>query len=276
MPSIFAYLDYTGYLTDSFAEKKAGMPRFSLRAAAKVLECDASFLAKILQGKKPLSHPLKTRLVAWLRLSRKEAEYFDRLLLMRKAKFHSEKRALLESLNQMRKTRLPTVGPGQYEYYEKWYYTAVLQLLDFVDCKDDYAALGRRLDPPITPAQARKSIAILEKLWLIKRDEAGYFRKTDAVLTSGEGWRSMAIANYQLENMRLARKAFEKHALKARRFSTLTLSLSAQAARELMEQLKDFESKCLERAKQDPVPDRVYQFNFQVFPISRIESDGEP
>jgi uncharacterized protein (TIGR02147 family) len=197
------------------------------------------------------------------------------LIRLRKAKLHSDKRKALESLNQMRKDRTPTLAPEQYAFYGKWYYSVVLQLLDCADFSDDYAALGKMLDPPITAAQARKSIAILLKLGFIKADEAGSLKKTDALLTSGEGWRSVAIANYQLENMNLARKAFEKQSLGTRRFSTLTLSLSAGAAKELMERLREFETQCLERAKDDPLPDRVYQFNFQAFAVSRIGREGE-
>ncbi len=275
MPRIFEYLDYARFLADSLSAREEGGKPISLRAAARSLACDASFLAKILQGKKPVSKDLADRLGEWLGLGKKENEYFRQLILLRKAKLHSRKRKLLEGLNQMRKAKVPTLAPEQYEFYGKWYYTVVLQLLDCFGFKGEYADLGKRLDPPITAAQARKSIAILSKLGFIKPDETGVYRKTDPVLTSGEEWRSVAIANYQMENMNLARKAFEKQSLSARRFSTLTLSLSAGAAKELMQKLKEFESRCLERAKEDPLPDRVYQFNFQAFAVSRLGEGGE-
>ncbi len=275
MPLIFDYLDYPGYLTAFLAEKKAEGSRISLRSVAKSLGCDASFLAKVLHNKKSLPANLKGGLFELLGLSKKEREYFEHLILLRKAKLHSEKNRLLQSLNRMRKDRFPSLAPDQFVFYEKWYYTVVLQLLDFMDFKDDYAALGKALDPPISPAQAKKSIALLSKLSLIVRDKDGYFRKTSAALTTGEGWQSVAIANYQMENLDLARKAFEKHSLKARRFSTLTLSLSEAAAGDLMEQLQAFEKKCLTRAVEDTAPSRVYQFNFQAFPVSRLDLTEE-
>jgi uncharacterized protein (TIGR02147 family) len=62
----------------------------------------------------------------------------------------------------------------KYEFYTKWYYTAVLALIDFFPFSDDYKALGAKLSPPITETEAKKAITLLKKLEMIKENLTGY------------------------------------------------------------------------------------------------------
>jgi uncharacterized protein (TIGR02147 family) len=275
MPNIFDYLDYQTFLTDWVVSKKSEDRRYTKKYICRLIDCDQSFFGKILDGKKPISKKLKEKLAELINLKKKEYEYFGWLIALNKAKNHDDKKNCLDQLTRLRETRIKTVAPDQYEFYEKWYYSGIFQLLEFFPFLDDYHELARMLYPPIKVTEAKKAVRVLEKLKMIQKNEDGYYEKTQLLLSSGEGWKSVAIAHYQMENLKLAQKAFEKYSEKARRFSTLTLTISEQTAGQLLENLKKFEMDCLDASGKDKQGDRVYQFNFQAFPISQIENGNE-
>jgi uncharacterized protein (TIGR02147 family) len=271
---IFDYLEYRKFLIHRLSDRKKEKSGFSKRFVARELGCDSAFLIRVLQGKKELTEKYLGKMAALFKLKEHEAEYFRLLVLLSKTKAHASKREVLEKITRLRKSKAQKLESSQYEFYEKWYYTAIRELLDFYPFRDDYKALARNLDPTILPHEAKKGIKVLEDLGLIKLDPAGHYVKSDPVITSGEGWKSVAIANYQLGNLDLAKRAFEKYGEGHRDFSTLTLSISKDTADSIMLNLKQFRAECLELARGDQSADRVYQMNFQVFPISKIGKEG--
>ncbi len=269
MPQLYEYLDYRLFLRDWLAEKQATNPRYSLRLAASKAGCDPAFLLRVLQGKKNPSVKLAFQLGQLVGLQGKAMEYFDHLVQLSKAESHAERSHLIERLTVMRKSKLRSLEGVQYAYFDKWYYTAIRELLDFYPFRGNYKDLARMVMPPIKPSEAQKAIAILMELGLVRETSQGVFERTDAVLTTGEGWRSVAIAKFQMSMIDLAKEAFERCSEEDRNFSTLTLSVSDPTYRRIVDNLIAFRREALELAKQDGAADRVWQFNFQIFPLSK-------
>jgi uncharacterized protein (TIGR02147 family) len=275
MPNLYEYLDYRLYLRDWLAEKQAQNARYSMRLAASKVGCDPAFLLRVMQGKKNPSAKLTFQLGQLLGLQGKAMEYFDHLVKLSKAESHAERSHLIEQLTGMRKSKLRSLEGVQYTYFDKWYYTAIRELLDFYKFRGNYQDLARMVMPPIKPSEAQKAIDILLELGLVRKRSDGVFERTDAVLTTGEGWRSVAIANFQMRMMDLAKEAFERCSEEERNFSTLTLSVSQPTYRRIVDNLIAFRREALELAKQDANADRVWHFNFQLFPLSKNQKSEE-
>jgi uncharacterized protein (TIGR02147 family) len=237
--------------------------------------CDIGFLVRVLQGKRNLTGKLALKFAEFMKLSKKEKEYFQLLTEFGKAKSQSEKRFFLEKLTGIRKTRIKLIEPAQYEFYDKWYYSAIRELLDVYRFEGDYAQLARLLEPSITPGEAKKAISVLEKLNLIQKNNSGFYESRDTVISAGEDWKAVAIAGYQLSSMDLAKEAYDKFPKKVTNYSTLTLSVSKEAFFNITENLKLFRRQILEMVKHDSNADRVLQMNFQVFPLSKIKNGGK-
>lgn len=271
MPNIFDYMDYRAFLKDVYQENKARNPAYSCRFIARHVGFrSASFFSQILKGRSNISLGMAARFAAFLKLKRKEVDFFEALVLFNQAKGHEEKKQGFERLMAFRSSRVRIVGADQYEFYEKWYYTAIREALYFRPFQGNYEELAKLLSPPIKPAEARQAVALLLKLGMIKKNSQGRFVRSDAVSNStGYEANAVAIQNFQLQTLALAGEAIDRFPREARSLSTLTFSLSPKGYQAIEEELKGFRRKLLQIAEGDQKEDAVYQVNFQVFPLTK-------
>jgi uncharacterized protein (TIGR02147 family) len=87
-------------------------------------------------------------------------------------------------------------------------------------------------------------------------------------LTPGEPT-TLDVDNFQLAMLELARKALDSRPRAQRDFSTLTVSLSAAGEATAKAEIAALRKRLLALAEQDQGADRVRQFNFQSFPLSK-------
>lgn len=270
MPNVFDYMDYREFLRDVYQENKARNPAYSCRfIARKVGFKSASFFSQILKGRSNISLSTAARFAAFLKLKRKEVDFFEALVLFNQAKSHEEKKQGFERLMAFRSSRVRIVGADQYEFYEKWYYTAIRELLYFQPFAGDYDALARRLSPPIKAAEARQAVALLQKLGMISRNSQGQWMRADAVSSStGYEANATAIHNFQLQTLALAGESIDRFPRDTRSISTVTFSLSSKGFKAIEEELRGFRRKLLKIAEDDEKEDTVYQLNFQIYPLT--------
>jgi uncharacterized protein (TIGR02147 family) len=271
MIDIYQYTEYRKFMRDFYEAEKAHNPHFSHRyVAMKVGFKSSGFFAKILQGKTNISAKLALRFADFLKLKKREADYFEQLVLFDQAKTESEKQRRFEKMLSFHRSEVKILEAFQYEYFRKWYTIALRELLAFYPFDGDYKALGKMLDPPITAAQARKAVALLEKLGMVCKDSGGVYRQTNAVISTGYDATSMAIHNFLVSSLGLAQESIDRFPRAERDVSTLVMHFSRGMYDTVSEKLKNFRRELLEAVKNDPDPaDRVYQFNFQMFPLSR-------
>lgn len=271
MPNVFDYTDYREFLRDAYRENNDRNPAFSYRyIASKVGFRSASFFSQILKGKSNISVSTAARFAAFLKLKRKEIDFFEALVHYNQAKTHAEKKLAFERLMSFRGSRVKIVGADSYEFYEKWYYTAIRELLWFEPFRGDYDALARKVSPAIKSAEARQTIALLLRLGLAARDSQGRIVRADSVSSStGYEASATAIHNFQLQTLSLAGEAIDRFPRDKRSLSTLTFSLSDKGYQAIAEELQGFRRKLLKIAESDAGEDTVYQVNFQVFPLTR-------
>ncbi len=269
MPNIFDYFDYHKYLMDYYKEKKALQTFFSYRYMSQRLGIDPGYLVKVFQGKKNITLESVPKFVELFKLSKKEAKYFELLTLFCKSKTNEEMTTYFEQLLPYTNKTPVKVEEKNYEFYKKWYYSAIREILGFYKFNGDYAELAEMVYPPIKPSEAKKAVELLEGLELIRKDENQEYILTARFLTTGEEWQSIAIRNYHDEVLQLAREALDKIPKDERDFSTLTVSLSKEGFDKIRQGLKQFRSQVFDTVEKDQNVDKVYQLNLQFFPISR-------
>jgi uncharacterized protein (TIGR02147 family) len=110
------------------------------------------------------SHIGKThwKFINFCDLTGTDAEYFAALVHFNKAKSDRDSKFYYEKLLALRGVKTHSLEESQYEFYTKWYYTAILTLLDFYSFSGDYKSLAARLSPPVTETEAKKAIALLK------------------------------------------------------------------------------------------------------------------
>lgn len=270
MKSIFEYSDYRSFLADCYREKKAKNPIFSYRFMAQHVGFkSAGHFTKIIQGKANISVSLALRFAEFFKFNKKQTEFFQALLLYNQAKNHLDKRRYFEKMLTFKDAKIVTVEAARYEFYEKWYYTVVREILAYFPVKENFAELASQIVPPITEKEAKKAIETLERLGFIAKDADGYYRQTDQLLMADRQTLSPAVDNFILNNIDLAREAIDRFPKDERKLSATTLTISKATYDKIINELLEFRRQILTMAQQDRNPERTYQFNIQVFPVSK-------
>lgn len=270
MADIFRYIDYRKFLKDFYTEQKRKNPHFSHRYIAGKLGFDPGYFAKIIQTERHISTRLAQKFAAFCQLSAHEADYFQTLVLFAKAGTQSEKARNYEKLLSFKRSEASVISTTQYLLFDKWYYLAVREMIACFNFTGDYADLGKRVQPPISAAKAHKAVATLERLGFIRKNSAGAFERIEPVWTTNREIESVAVNKLQTAMHDLAKEAYDRFPRQHRDMSTLTLSVSDEEYRRMVEDLANLRTRFLEMARRTEAPDRVYQLNLALFPLSKI------
>jgi uncharacterized protein (TIGR02147 family) len=277
MIDIFEYLDYRKLLKDLYEERKKKQPFFSYRyIGQRVGFKSAGFFSNIIQGKRNISDRTIFKFAELFKFNKRQTEFFELLVKFDQATQHERKKFYFERLLSFKHSKFYQLAVEQHEYFEKWYYVAIRELLNYFPFTGDYRQLARKLRPPISPAEAKHAIDVLLKLELIRMDDEGRFVVTNKVITTGPELRSVSVHSFQRSTMDLAKEAIDRFARDQRSISTITLSVSAETYRAIDEKLAGFRKEVMEMVRNDPHRiNRIYQFNFQVFPLASLDSSEQ-
>lgn len=271
MVNIFDYLDYREFLREHYREKKAQNPRYSYRYIARKTGFKSpSFFGQILKGQTNISSSMAARLAVFLKLSPRETNFFEALVNFCQAKNTADKNHAFRQLNMFAESKVRIVRNDQYEFYDKWYYSAISALLHIYPFNDDYESLANMLVPPIKASEAKEAVTLLHRLGFLRRNEDGRWVRLDQISDSS-GYRAPheSIVNFQLQSLELARSALLQFPREARSISTVVFSLSRKGFQTIEEEMAGFRRKLLKIAEVDKQEDTIYQVNFQVFPLSK-------
>lgn len=269
MKPIKEYLEYRVFLKDFYLHKKQESPVFSLRYMGSRVSVDPSHLLKIFQLQRHIGNRLIDPFIVHCGLKGTDAEYFSNLVRFNKAKTDSDKRTYYEKLIVLKGVNAQALKKNQHEFYTKWYYSAILTLLDYYSFRDDYAALAKKLSPPITMTKARKSIRLLSDLGMIHKNGSGNWELTHQIITTGEQCGSSAIKAFQEETMQLAIESLHQHPAQIRNISTVTVTIAESKLDQINQIIAQFRESLLKVARDETEPDKVYQLNIQFFPLTK-------
>ncbi len=269
MPDIYAYSDYRKFIADIHAEKKEVNSRFSLRTFARVIGCDTAHLTRILKGTTNISLDFAAAFSEAVKLTKKQSEFFAALVRYNQAKTHEDKKKFFERLISFKDSSIKVVSADQYEFYDKWYYSAVRTVLGMYRCKDNYRELGECIIPAISPIEAKKALDLLLRLSFITLDDNGYYIPIEPLIKNDLLVSTIEINNFMIASLDRAKQALDFGTREDRVLSTTTLAVSKATFDKIKDELRDFRMRILSLAKEDADPTRAYDFNFQVFPISR-------
>jgi uncharacterized protein (TIGR02147 family) len=274
MPSVFNFYEYRDFLREFYEERKRAKAAFSYRFMAGKVGLHATHLIRIFQKKRHLDEESLPPFFSLCGFNDREASYFAALVAYNKSRSDRDKRMAWERLLKSMSVETRALAADQFELFRHWYYGAVRVLLSFHPFKGDFRDLAGRMSPPITVAQARKAVALLERLGLIAKREDGAFRLTDQFISTGAAWKNLAVRDFQSETLRLARESLERHDKEERDISTVTIAVSRKALPELKDRIAEFRKSLLGMVKESPDYDEVYQFNVQLFPLTQRPETG--
>jgi uncharacterized protein (TIGR02147 family) len=221
-------------------------------------------------GEKDLSQAAALKLSQAMGHSAREEEYFVILVALNNCSDLEEKNLHLARLAKVaRPARKTMLSVQQYDLFNKWFVIPLWELVTLVDFRGDWKFLSQQLDPPITEAEAKYAVELLRELGLIE-PKGNLYAQKDPTLTTQEELRSQSVRNFQAATMELAQQALTRHPPIRRHISTLTLGVDETGYLKIVERIRSFREELVTIAQQHEAVDRVYQFNLQFFPLSRV------
>ncbi|HEX7510967.1 MAG TPA: TIGR02147 family protein [Chitinivibrionales bacterium] len=271
MNSIFSYTDYRSFLKDYIAFKKSENKAFSLNILADRAGFRArDYILRVINNTRNVSQSGCFMLSKALRLSTKETDYFINLVGFNQARIPSEKEFFFKKMSDICKFGIhQQLRQDQFDYFSEWYYSALRSLLPIMDFKDDFAEIGKFLDPPLTPSQVKKAVDLLEKLGVVNRDKNGVYTVASAALTAGDEVQSVALSRFHKQSLDLAKRAIDCFPGPLRDISGVTMSLSQAGFKKIKTEIQLLRKKAMLIAEQDAQEDGLFQLNMQFFPLSK-------
>jgi uncharacterized protein (TIGR02147 family) len=277
LPSVFDYTDYRRYLADYYSESKRSIKAFSYRYFTKKAGINSVGLYKdIVEGRQKLGRAFIYKFSSAMNHSKKETEYFENMVFFNESSSAEERTLYFERMIACQKTNATIIDATKYEFYNKWYYSAIRALISigqFSDNEQCYKKISNILNPRIQPEEVKHAILLLERLGFICKAEDGIFRLTDTSITTGAlkphtNVLLMNVVNFQKEVMTLANESIDRFGINKINLSTLTLGISETTVNVVKEELAVLRNKLAILAKNDSSADRVYQLTMQFFPMS--------
>jgi uncharacterized protein (TIGR02147 family) len=277
MITIYHYTDYRKFLKDRFADIKAADRSFTYRyIASKAGFKSPGFFTQVLQEKVHLSERLIPNLSKVFDLKPAEARYFELMVHYNQAGSHELKKQFFEKMVNSNKSQIIHVNSDMYEFYDKWYYSAIRAVLHYSPFDGDFKKLAKTIVPSISPAEAKKAVLVLERLGFLKKSDMGPYELTTKHISSGLDTDAVVINNFLINTLDIAKNAFYQFPKEKRSFSALTASISGPGYDKIKRRIDEFRAELVDIIGKDDHIDRVYQVNLQIFPLTNLPEEKIP
>jgi uncharacterized protein (TIGR02147 family) len=159
----------------------------------------------------------------------------------------------------------------QLQVYNNWYIPVVRELVCIMDFKDDFALLGKSVYPAITSSEAKSAVLLLIKLKMIQKLDNGRYEQCSRAVQAKSELDTMAIMNFTKSMAEKATHALETLPRDQRNFSTVTCGMSRACYELIVAETSAFKDRIVTIINNDisSSSDQVYQYNFQLFPVSQ-------
>ena len=246
-------LDFRLYLQQELVDKCKANPKYSLRAFARRLKIEPSFLSKVLAGKRAVTPTLISRLAPYLELSPTDLE-----------KFTSPKQDI--SFQQL------TIDT--FQMISDWYHYAILELMTVEGFENSPKWIAGKLG--IKPAEAQAAVERLLRLEMLSLDEEGNLVNTSGNHTTvGNEFTAIAFRKLQKQILDQSKVALEEVPIEFRDQSSMTMAISSSLLPEAKKMLKDFRRNfCSDLQKRDISRDEVYQLSMSFFPVTKLNKNA--
>jgi len=271
LPNIYEYNDFRKYLRDYQEKRQAFDKTFTKSYFSKVLGLPntRSFFTDVLAGK-TVTSAFVERFVSVLNLNTDEAQFFNALVRFNQAENTNERELFFEQLILLNKTPKKILDKKLFVFYKNWYNSVVRALLDVDSFGDDYAALAKRVFPPITPKQAKQIIKLLRDLKIIEKNEKGYYKPVQRSIATPDFVKDELVRQYQLSCLEMSKLFLIKNRSFPYIMNTNMISISKNGYKRLEKLIEKFRSQVRSLVHKDEEPaEKVYLLSTALIPASK-------
>ena len=274
LPSVFDYSSFRKWMKDYIEAYKCLDSSFSYRAAARKFGfASPNYLQQVICGKRNLGDKSIANISSACKIGKKASRYFSLLVHFAQAEdFAYKNRLFSEIIRSKTRSSVIKIIADQSEYYNEWYHCVVRELaVGMKTDSPDYAAIARKVYPAILPKQVKKSIEMLLKRGFIRTNDAGTLEQASPLIATDRETQSLMVRNFHRKMLGITQDSLADVPPEKREISSITMKISGAGFERIKRRIQDFKEELMQIIKEDENTDRVYQANFTLFPLSKID-----
>ncbi len=269
-PNIFSYNNFRFFLRDLYDYKRTINKHFTKSYICKALGLpnSRSYFGDILSGKK-LSNEKIPHFSKVFKLQKDESLYFRVLVNYNQSSSREDKEIFLEQLISLNRTPKEIIKPEIYSYYKNWYNPVIRAILGTYDFSDNYKELANKIIPHLNVPQVRASINLLLNLQLIAKDENGYLKPTQKVISTGSCIANDLIAQFQIKSIDNGLEIISSNKNQNQKVLTKVVSFSENVYEQITKKISKFNKEVTSIIHKDEMPaESVYHLDLLFYPVS--------
>lgn len=275
--NIFEFDDFRAYLKRSVEILREQGSDFSFRKfSAAAGFTSPNFLILLMKGERNLSKESALKIATTFGLENHQKNFFVSLVQYNQAKDSTEKFNYAQELVKLKsKNQLYFINENQFQYYSHWINIAIREL---VQSHPDLRAeqIADRLSPKQRVSDVEKSLTILQELGLINRVH-GRWVVTDKNISTGEKFIAASVVEFHKQVIELGKQSLDRYPKAERDITASTVSLNPETFEKIRKRMQEFRLEILAIAETEAAAanstSEVYQFNFQIFPLTKNTKD---
>ena len=273
--NIFDFTKFRKYLAAYQEKRQEAEPTFSRTEFCNQLGLPntRSYFNDVVQGKR-LTDNMLDRFIGVIGLKANEAKYFKAMVRFDQGKTADVRDQAFSDMMRLNKTPQAIVDPNSYEFFGNWYNSTVYAILEVLDIGDDLTELAQKIFPPVSEKHLKSSLALMQKMDLIKRNERGFWKPTKESLATVQQSKSQMILQFQKQCLELSKQALESENGESRDMTTFTFAVSKNAQAKVEKAAEKFKEQLRQIVTADAEkPTIVEHVNLHVFSNLKQENN---
>jgi uncharacterized protein (TIGR02147 family) len=250
-------VDFRLFLQQELVRRCRENRNYSLRAFARHLSLEPSFLSKLLRGERNFTLDMFRKLAERLMLEPEEFRSFAEVIEKRTPKRGIKSQPSLHELSA-----------DQFQVIADWYHYALIELLEIKSFQNDTRWIARALD--ITTAEASAALERLERVGILERTETGWKNATGNNTTTGNSFTTVAFRKLQKSVLEKAIVALENLPLDKRDQSSITMAVDSRKLPEAKKRIQKFRRELMQFLQTEGEPDQVYHLSVSLYPVTNL------
>ena len=266
-PSIYEYPDFSSYLRSSLEALRPAGNKYSLRNVARRVGRSPSLLAMVARGDRRPQPELAAEICRVLGLTRTETQFAEALVDFERARTVNAKSKAADRQRVLKPRHGDLILElDTFALISSWHHSTIVELACTEGFQEDPAWIARMLGSTVSAVMAAESLALLQRLGLLRRSAQGRLVKSAATIGTPKGMPSAAVRSFHKQILMRAHQAIERQQLAERLVTSVTIAVPVSIVPEVKERIIAFRDELLTFLREHPAArDTVYQLSMQFF-----------
>lgn len=271
-PNIFLYQDYRIFLKDLYAYLKKTQRGFTHRSFSKKGGFKSpNMLLLVMEGKRAITARTLLRFARGLQLNQQESDFLGSLVAFNRSGTEEERSEAFRDLTKHRRFReIHELTKEIFRFYSEWFHVVIREMIHLEGFRGNAEWIAATLHPRVTKEEATRALKLLVKLNLINWDEnKKTYERLNPIIATPPEIKSLAVANFHRSMMQLATESISTVPSEERDITSATVGIHQGDLAQVKKKIEAFRKSLLaEMEARDKKPDRIYQLNIQLFPVT--------